>query len=297
MLQAQKFEEKLLRFTQDLLSRNDPDEILAKVASTLAEEGHFPEVTLALYDRPHTPETLHGATLARKVTLNFNHSTDGDNRKNVRRPTITLTLKVEDKQLGQAELVLASKAHPPSELECHYYQTLMDIAGISLEQAHRRLKLEDLTFKDDLTGCYNRRYFVESFQRETAWARRYGRVFSLLMLDLDGFKAINDLNGHLTGDAVLSAFGKILCESTRASDLVCRYGGDEFAVLLPETSKVQAQIVAQRLIRKLERQPIRVGRERFKLHISYGISAFAEDENLIEAADLACYRHKTRTKR
>lgn len=100
---------------------------------------------------------------------------------------------------------------------------------------------------DELTGVYNRRYFNEILAQEMHRARRYGTPVSLLILDLDDFKRVNDTFGHPAGDAVLRKVGRLLRESTRQPDSVCRYGGDEFAVVLPQTSGSKAQAFAERI--------------------------------------------------
>jgi GGDEF domain-containing protein len=109
--------------------------------------------------------------------------------------------------------------------------------------------------RDEVTSVHNRRYFNDVLGQEVHRARRYGNPLSLLILDIDDFKRVNDTRGHLEGDAVLRKVGRILRDNTRQTDIVCRYGGDEFAVLLPETNGSDAYTLAERI----RKAPSRLG--------------------------------------
>jgi diguanylate cyclase (GGDEF)-like protein len=152
--------------------------------------------------------------------------------------------------------------------------------------------------RDGLTGLYNHGYFQEVLSRETARAGRYGRCFSLIFADLDHFKKYNDHQGHLAGDKALVVTAEILRKYVRKSDYVARYGGEEFVILLPETDKTRARIVAERVREAIEAHPF-PGREAQPggvLTISMGISSFPEDGQLpvelIRMADAALYTAK-----
>jgi len=150
---------------------------------------------------------------------------------------------------------------------------------------------------DSLTGLHNRRYFDSALDIETRRSLRYGLGLSLLLLDLDLFKPINDLHGHRFGDLVLSRVGKLLLQAVRDSDVACRFGGEEFAVILPETGRLGAFSLAERV--RLEVQ--RTFAEPFEglaleLSVSGGVATFPLDgedaESLVECADRAMYLAK-----
>ena len=151
---------------------------------------------------------------------------------------------------------------------------------------------------DGLTGLYNRHFFDTSMRREVKRASRYGLTFSLVLLDLDNFKEVNDHHGHQVGDEALRACSDIIRESVREIDVACRYGGEEFAIILPETERAGAFIVSERIRSDVEQlfrnRPIRS----FKLDLSLsgGVAIFPIDteseEELLTMADQALYRSK-----
>ena len=157
---------------------------------------------------------------------------------------------------------------------------------------------EDSVIVDELTRSYNYRYFQHRIEQEIKRVRRYDRGMSLLMIDVDDFKWFNDHNGHLAGNAVLKKLAGVLNKSVREVDVVCRYGGEEFAVILPTTLKNGALTAA-------EKMRLRIGRARFaggdaqplgKITVSIGVATVPTDasdtEDLIARADAALYRAK-----
>jgi diguanylate cyclase (GGDEF)-like protein len=153
--------------------------------------------------------------------------------------------------------------------------------------------------EDGLTGLFNHRYFQEQIRHELARTRRYNRVMSLLLLDLDKFKSYNDHLGHRHGDHLLQAVSSLFMENKRDSDIVSRYGGDEFAIILPETNQPEAVEYAKRLRQAVEERKFGAKREDGvvdQVTISLGVATFPLDgstaEEIIEVADQALYRAK-----
>lgn len=168
----------------------------------------------------------------------------------------------------------------------------------SLEQKieSRTKELEELSMRDMLTGLYNQRAFFDYLRRELSNAERYKESLVLCYLDLNGFKAINDKLGHQKGDEVIVAAGKIILESMRESDLGCRYGGDEFALILPHSSLEEADVFAKRLTKNFKIE------EMHGVSFSMGIAAVGPDdfisyEALLSVADKEMYKAKEKSKK
>jgi len=160
-----------------------------------------------------------------------------------------------------------------------------------------RRKIEELTFKDALTDVYNYRYLDRRLDEELRVAKRFHTTLSLVYLDLDNFKRVNDDRGHQFGNAVLHEMGNRLKVSARGTDLVGRMGGDEFLVILPNTGRDEALIVSERIRQHLEGHVFEIdGRTVGSVRASMGVASFPYDapdkESLIAGADQAMYRAK-----
>ena len=150
----------------------------------------------------------------------------------------------------------------------------------------RIASLREMAIRDGLTRCYNHKYFKLRLGEELSRAHRAHRVFSVAMLDIDHFKAVNDVHGHLTGDAVLSELANVVMASVRSIDLVARYGGEEFSLLLADTQAKEAAVLASRIRERVERYPFRTpgDDERPPLRVTVSIG-LAEAGSLLEPPD------------
>ncbi|HTT23909.1 MAG TPA: GGDEF domain-containing protein [Candidatus Sulfotelmatobacter sp.] len=169
--------------------------------------------------------------------------------------------------------------------------------GLSVANIRLREALRAQSTKDPLTGLYNRRYLQEMLEREIRRATRAEQPLGILMLDLDPFKNFNDTYGHEAGDAVLREAGSFLVRSVRAEDFVCRYGGEEFVVVLPTADFRAAEARAERIRTKLrELVVMHNGRSLGLITASIGVAALpnhgTSEKDLLEAADAALYRAK-----
>jgi two-component system cell cycle response regulator len=158
-------------------------------------------------------------------------------------------------------------------------------------------KMAEMSTTDELTGLYNRRYFTEALEREIARAKRYGTSLVMCMMDLDYFKRVNDAYGHTAGDMVLAEIGNILKDCIRKSDLACRYGGEEFAVILPDTDVKKAKAVCERFRKIVAGHPFKHNLSQFNITISMGITSYNSfmDQSpieILELADKALYQAK-----
>jgi len=162
--------------------------------------------------------------------------------------------------------------------------------------------LQEETIADPLMGIYNRRYLERRLREEVSRCKRYGLPLSMLLLDIDHFKRVNDTHGHLVGDLVLQELGKLVVSSLRESDIVARYGGEEILVLLPNTKIHAAAVVAERLRRIVEQFEIPInsaeGRDQgtVRVTVSIGVAGFNQEpldpQDLIEKVDRSLYQAK-----
>jgi len=164
-----------------------------------------------------------------------------------------------------------------------------------------REKSRLLSITDELTQTNNRRYFVNELEKEIERSKRFSRNLSLIILDIDKFKYYNDTYGHIFGDKIIKSVARSLTETVRKIDFVARYGGDEFVIVMPETEKSMANILAERLQKKFSQDFFKDNEFQIKISVSIGIASFPNDaknaDELIRNADLALYRAKEEKRR
>lgn len=186
----------------------------------------------------------------------------------------------------------------PLEEERIYVSTLADLLSNALQKAALTELSKSSTWLDPLTGVANRLYFARRFESEIRRAQSYGQALGLLILDIDEFKKINDTFGHPAGDQVIRRFAEIVRSVTRSSDLVCRYGGDEFIVLLTSSNIQQVLAYADHLVKNIAATDILVPRHAAPIHLttSCGVATYPADgrstTELLHAADDALYEAK-----
>lgn len=176
------------------------------------------------------------------------------------------------------------------------FAAFSQLATVSLQQANLKLMLEKMASIDHTTGLLNRRAFTEIIHREYAQSKRSGHPFSMLLMDLDRFKLINDNYGHETGDKILRGISEISRSTLRSCDWIGRWGGEEFLAILPDTDEATAQAIAERLREKIDQFSIPLNGQNIKATMSIGISSYPQDgetpDFLIRAADAALYEAK-----
>ncbi len=181
-------------------------------------------------------------------------------------------------------------------------QRMLSLQRENLDLTVRNRTLCEVSSRDTLTGLYNRWYVIEKIDSELNRAIRHGSPMSLLMLDIDHFKRINDTWGHPAGDEVLKSVGKMLKESCRVYDVPGRYGGEEFCIVLPETRPGNTTVVAERIRKRLESTELPMGDESVTVTASIGVAGMDTNGDaemlspagLIDRADRALYSAKTR---
>src|SRR6195256_3411472 len=202
--------------------------------------------------------------------------------------------------LGVIQLVNVDMEHFGDQ-EIFFLQSLCDYAAIAIENARAVEKIQELTITDDCTGLYNARHLYKTLETEVYRSSRFGYEFTVVFIDLDHFKQVNDTHGHLIGSKLLSEIGYLIKAQLRLIDFAFRYGGDEFVVLLPQTGKDQSLVVARRL-----RDSMRASRfcreEGLNLNVraSIGLATYPHDartaHDIIRQADEMMYLVKNSTR-
>jgi diguanylate cyclase (GGDEF)-like protein len=209
---------------------------------------------------------------------------------------ICMPLKSRLRVLGVIQLVNVDLAHFSREEE-FFLQALCDYAAIAIENARAVEKIQELTITDDCTGLYNARHLYKTLEQEVYRSTRFGYEFSVLFIDLDHFKQVNDTHGHLVGSKLLAEIGYMIKAQLRLIDSAFRYGGDEFVVVLPQTGKDPALVVARR-IRDCLRASVFCKEEGLNLNVraSMGLATFPHDakssHDIIRQADEMMYMVK-----
>jgi diguanylate cyclase (GGDEF)-like protein len=208
------------------------------------------------------------------------------------RHSCSYALKVEQQQLGELKLM---RNHRFTDAEIKQLETLLCCLIYPLKNATLFNQALKMAYTDPLTQAKNRTSFNDSVQREISLARRNSKNLSIIFLDIDHFKAINDNYGHDCGDVALASVAKWIKESLRDSDLVFRFGGEEFVILLSHTDLAGAELLAERIRASIAHHILAYGMETIKVTVSLGVSALRGNdtpEDFIKRADDAMYQAK-----
>src|SRR4051794_32110338 len=296
------------RYLTELAGSIDLDEVLSR---TLEAAGAVPGVDAALVsingDEKPIVATLGlsteeaerqavsgppGAHEARAILLTYQYPPALEAAGDLIRSGLAVPVAGEGGTAGFLIVYSRNPEHRFSEDETRELEELSQRAGPAIENARRFREARQLADLDALTGLHNRRYFHETLAREVARAHRYGRQLSVIVLDLDDFKAINDRIGHLAGDTVLEEAAERLRSVCRAADVPCRVGGDEFALVLPESGAEDAELLAGRIARAINGRPITPAGT---VDLSAGVAQLRPADSptdIFERADEALYQAK-----
>jgi len=307
----------LNQISQNIITTLNLDEVLAKISGELQEGLHYDHIGIGLMDYsarevlisaeagrrrgalgmrlPLTGSLVGQVARAGQMVVVQDTALPGTPGKTVLEGTcsaIALPLAYAD-QLHGVLYVESSERFEFDSAEQRFLRTLADLISGALHNAVTFQKTQEQAITDGLTGVKTHRFFMEALSAEWKRATRAGRPFSLLLMDLDRFKLVNDGHGHLEGDLVLQRVGHILEQNCRRSDVVARYGGDEFVVLMPETNIEQGRQLAIKLCSWIASDPLL--REK-TITASFGIASFPQHgstpQELIQVADASMYLSK-----
>jgi diguanylate cyclase (GGDEF)-like protein len=212
------------------------------------------------------------------------------------RSVLIAPLRSHDNSHG---LIVAESSNPDhfQEKDIKIFTMLARSAALALENAELHRQTEQLTIVDDLTGAYNYRYFVRKLEEEKKRAIRYDLPLSLIMVDIDWFKKVNDSYGHEVGNIVIKDLARVIQHCIRDVDIFVRYGGEEFVIILPQTPLIESSAIGERIRAQVEEMVVDTGRSgKLKITVSVGVTSFPENgkahEELVSVVDQALYRAK-----
>lgn len=307
--------EAIQRVAAIVSSTLDSDEALRRIVETLANAFGYPFVSISLIDGDRLDSTAwHGLPLgiippplvlgegvsgrvAKTGTAELTNRFTEDDERSVARADSTSMVAVPiscDGVLTGVLSVEGNRNHPLTVHDLEMMQTFAGHAGTTITNARRYERVLQLAMRDPITDLPNYRQFQKRLHAELARSDRHERPLALLVIDLDGFVGINDAFGQLAGDEVLRQISTRLLTVLRESDVLARYAGDEFVVILPETDKPTARLIAGRLHAVIANRPFTISAgQNVIVSLSIGIAAYPEDgatgDNLVRSADTAMY--------
>jgi diguanylate cyclase (GGDEF)-like protein len=213
------------------------------------------------------------------------------------RSIIAVPMKIHDRVIGVIELINSYDELIFDDVDQSILTAIADFAAIALVNAKNFDRINELVVTDDLTGLYNSRHFGQLIESEFLRAQRYQMELSLVFLDLDHLKKINDVHGHLVGSRMLSELGRLIARNIRDCDHAARYGGDEFVIILPQAGKQQALSMAVKLLELMRSTKfLSDDGQQIGLTASFGVATYPQDAGsrteLLRAADISMYAAK-----
>lgn len=232
--------------------------------------------------------------------VRFSRRIDSDSRQTAK-SLMCVPIRSKGHILGVFEIINNTTSSSFTREDLTLFLRLVDHAAIAIEMTTIYQKMAEIAVTDDLTKLFNSRYLNRTLEIEITRSNRYKTSLSLIFMDIDHFKVINDNYGHLVGSKLLVEIGQILIRSLRTIDIVARYGGDEFVMVLPQTAPAAALSIAER-IRKAVEQHVFLKKDGYSLRMtaSFGVASYPESakskEDLLRLADEAMYRVKNQTR-
>lgn len=309
-LERAERESRRNRFLSDLGTSIEFDELLDRVLDAALEVSGFDAAMVALEEAggqgatatrgmtaeeaAHPPSSGAGGAIAPgPITVSYRYgAADAADTQLIRGGLFVPLVGREGHALGNLALFWRTPGYEPSHERVAAVEQIAATCIPAIENARRYREARQQAETDALTGFFNQRYFHEMLRREALRAQRYDRRLALLILDLDDFKAVNDRIGHLAGDAVLAQVAERLRNEIRSVDVGCRIGGDEFAVIMPESSSNDGTQLFERMHEAVTSMSVPGGG---RVHISAGIAELRHGETaagLFERADAALYQAK-----
>jgi diguanylate cyclase (GGDEF)-like protein len=308
-LERAERESRRNRFLSDLGSSIEFDELLDRVLDAALEVPGFDAAMVALEEQSgpptiatrgmtaeeaaHPPSSGSSDLPSGPITVSYRYGPgDAANTELIRGGLFVWLVGREGQALGTLAMFWRTPGFDPPPERIAALEQIAAACIPAIENARRYREARRLAETDALTGFYNQRYFHETLRRESLRAQRYGRRLALVLIDLDDFKRVNDTIGHLAGDAVLAQIAEKMRDQIRSVDIGCRIGGDEFAVILPESTTVEAELLFQRMHETIRTVNMPGGQH---VRLSAGIAELQHGETaagLFERADTALYRAK-----
>jgi len=232
------------------------------------------------------PDFIENAAKDSRISKSIDKLTDFDIKS-----MIAVPLEVTDKRIGAFQLINKTEEGTYSADDLNIMTTIVEYASMAIEKVYYLSAMKDLDNIDSLTGVYKRSYFDTQFSKEEERAARYNNPLSMLIVNIDDFKVLNDEHGHEAGDQILKDLAAILKTAVRRVDVVTRYGGDEFAILLPQTSKGNAELVRERIDKDISKSS-KKGPVTYTVSIGLGSAGAKAAGGVVEKAEKDLQKQK-----